>query len=434
MVDPRRPALQPVRDRLGPVQVGAPDGAAEPEARAVGRVDGLVETPVRQHRQHRPELFLRHHRTGRRDIGEDRRSEEIARPVQPVAAGRGPGAVRQRPFGDLLHACQLRGVVDGAQPGARVKAAADGDGLRPPGERLDHLRVQPGGGVHAFDRHADLPAVAERGPEQPVRGPLHIDVVQQDRRVVAAQLQGDPGEGGRRPLGDRPPGGHRTGEGDMPDARMGGQPRTERFASGDDGQHVLGQGGGEDGSQQPGGERGEGGRFEDHGIARRERGRELRRRQLQREVPRDDRGDGPQRTPADLAAHGPAVADPPCPGRQLREVPQPGRCAGDLRVRLGQWFALLPGEQPGEVVARRFHGVGRAEQRVGPGGGLGPPAGPGPVGPADHRVQFVRACVGGLAEGLPGGRVDDGEPGGPAGRVSPGHRVEGRHPAVSPRR
>jgi hypothetical protein len=61
-----------------------------------------------------------------------------------------------------------------------------------------------GRGVDALDRHADLPAVAERRPEQPVRDLLHVDVVQQDGGVVAAQFEGDPRERGRRARGDRP--------------------------------------------------------------------------------------------------------------------------------------------------------------------------------------------------------------------------------------
>lgn len=204
------------------------------------------------------------------------------------------------------------------------------------------------------------------------------------------------------------------------------QPGPEGFAPGDDGQHVLGQGGRENGPQQPGGERGVRGRFEDHGVARRERGRELRRRQLQREVPRHDRRDRPDGTPADLAAHGPPVADPPRPGGQVREVPQPGRRAGDLGVRLGQRLALLPGEQPRQLVTGRLHGLGRAPQRVRPGGGVGPPPGPGPVGTADHRVQLVRPHVGGLAAGLPGGRVGYGDPG--------PRLFEGRHSGGQPAR
>lgn len=206
---------------------------------------------------------------------------------------------------------------------------------------------------------------------------------------------------------------------------MGGEAGAEGFAAGDDGQYVLGQGGGENGAKQSGGEGGERGRFEDHGVARRERGRELRRRELEGKVPRHDRGDGSEGPPADLAVHGPAIGDPPGSGGQVCEVAQAGRRTGDLRVRLGHGLALFPGEQPGEVVAGRLHGVGRHAQRGGAGGGVGAPAVPGPVGPVDHGVQLVRLLVGGLVEGLPGGRVDDGETRGPASGDAVGLR--GRH-------
>ncbi len=170
------------------------------------------------------------------------------------AAGRRPGSVRPCLLRDLLDPGQLGGVVDRAQPGVRVRSGPHDDGLRALCEGFDDLGVEPGRGVDAFDRHADLPAVAERGPEQPVRDPVHVDVVQEDCGVVAAQFQGDPGQRGRRRFGDGPPGGHRAGEGDVADARVGGEAGTEGFAAGDDGQYVLRQGGGEDGAEQPGGE------------------------------------------------------------------------------------------------------------------------------------------------------------------------------------
>lgn len=103
-----------------------------------------------------------------------------------MAAGRRPGAVRQGLLRDLFDPGQLGGVVDRAQPGVWVEAGPDSDGLRALGEGFDDLGVEPDRGVDAFDRHADLPAVAERGPEQPVRDPVHLDVVQQDGGVVAA--------------------------------------------------------------------------------------------------------------------------------------------------------------------------------------------------------------------------------------------------------
>lgn len=254
VVDPCRPALQPVGHRLGPVEIGAPDRAAQPEAGVVGRLDGLVQAPVRQHRQDRAELFLRHHRALGGDIGQDRGGEEVAGAVQPVAAGHGSGADGQGLGRVALDPRQLGAVVDRPQLGARIEPGPDGDALRPLREGLDHLRVEPGRGVDALDRHADLPAVAERRPEQPVRDPLHRHVLQQDRGIVAAQLQGDPGERGRRALGDGPTGGNRTGEGHVADPRVGGEAGAERFATGDDRQDALGEGGGEHGPQQPGGE------------------------------------------------------------------------------------------------------------------------------------------------------------------------------------
>src|SRR5690606_35734236 len=124
---------------------------------------------------------------------------------------------------------QLGRVVDRTQPGPRGEAGPDGDGCGALGEGFDDVGVEPGGDVDAFDGHADLPAVAEGGPEQPVRDAFHVDVVQQDGGVVAAQFQGDPGERGSRRCGDGPPGRHRAGEGDVADAGVGGEAGAERF-------------------------------------------------------------------------------------------------------------------------------------------------------------------------------------------------------------
>lgn len=254
VVDPCRAALQPVGHRFGPVEIGAPHGAAEPERGVVGGLDGFVEAPVRQHRQDRAELFLRHHPAVGEDIGQDRRFVEVARPVGPVTAGRDTRPVRQGLGRVALDAGQLGSVVDGAELGVRGQTGSDDGGLRPLRECLDHVGVEPGRGVDAFDRHTDLAAVAERRPEQPVGDPLHIHVLQQDGGVVATQLQGDAAQCRRRAFGDGPSGGDRTGEGHVPDARMGGQPGTQGVLTCDDRQYVVGEGGGDDGYQQSRGE------------------------------------------------------------------------------------------------------------------------------------------------------------------------------------
>lgn len=171
-----------------------------------------------------------------------------------MATGRGPGAVRQGLGRVALDPCQLRGVVDRPQLRARIEPGPDDDGFGMVREGLDHLGVEPGRGVDPLDRHADLPAVAERRPEQPFRDPLHLHVVQQDGGVVAAQFQGDPRERGGRARRDGPPGGHRTGEGHMTDPRVGREAGAEGFVTGDDRQYPLRERGGHDGRQQPGGE------------------------------------------------------------------------------------------------------------------------------------------------------------------------------------
>jgi hypothetical protein len=65
-------------------------------------------------------------------------------------------------------------------------------------ERVDELAVDRLGDVEPLDGDAPLAGVAEGGPEQGLDQLLPVGAGQHDRRVVAAELEGDPLERARR--------------------------------------------------------------------------------------------------------------------------------------------------------------------------------------------------------------------------------------------
>ena len=87
----------------------------------------------------------------------------------------------------------------------RIERGADPDGLGPLGELCDErvgdrpLDQQPGA------RRADLAVVEEHTPQRAVHRVVHVDVVEDDRRGLAAQLQRALLDVGGGQLHDPPP-------------------------------------------------------------------------------------------------------------------------------------------------------------------------------------------------------------------------------------
>ena len=90
---------------------------------------------------------------------------------------------------------------------------------------------------------------------------------------------------------------------------------------------------------------------------------------------------------------------------------EPGGAGADFEAGVGavERLALLAGEQPGEFLGGAFDGVGGLEQRGGP--GVVAQSGPRRLcgrGGGDRRFKVFHGVDRGLADRLPGGRVEDG--------------------------
>ena len=80
---------------------------------------------------------------------------------------------------------------------------------------LDHVVVDPLGHVHPLDGRTDLAVVGEGVAVHAVGDLGGVDVVEQDGRVIATELEGGPLQVGRRCGCHLLAGGHRPGEADL---------------------------------------------------------------------------------------------------------------------------------------------------------------------------------------------------------------------------
>merc|ERR1719428_699336 len=222
MVHPDSPGIDLGRDLRRRLRL-PPDGPAEAVVRVVRTLDRVVDIRVGDHREHRAELLLVHDAAPLLQPGDDRRGEVVAVPGQSRSADVHLRAVRLRGLRQLLHPIELHLVVDRAildaigEPIPHLRLLRTLRELRDQGIRLALVHVA------ALDRDAHLPGVVHRIPED-LRGDL-LDVRRRenDRRVVAPALQGDPLHGVRGGLLDRLPRARGPGERDLRDVRMRGE-------------------------------------------------------------------------------------------------------------------------------------------------------------------------------------------------------------------
>src|SRR5436190_14896623 len=194
-VDVRDPGLEVAHRAEGRVHVAGEDRRRKPELDPVRDADRLVDILHADQRGGGPEdLLLRDPHPGV-DVTEDRRPVEVA-VAEPVAAG-------HLAAGQELGALVLpdrRVRVDFLER-ALVDHRADVDAFLPAGAEtqllggLDEARLQLLVGAflddHARGRGAALAGGAEGRPENPLDRELEIGVLEDDDRILAAQLEVD---------------------------------------------------------------------------------------------------------------------------------------------------------------------------------------------------------------------------------------------------
>ncbi len=258
----------------------------------------------------------------------------------------------------------LRAVLDRAEAHARLGAGAHpysaGVGGQGPLQRFVDVSVD----VEAFDRQADLAAVGEGSPEQLLGDGRDVDVREDDGGVVAAQFQGDAGQGGRRAGHDLAAGPGGAGIADHVDAGVFRHSRPEPCVARHDVQHAGREHVTQDLADLQRGQGRERRRLPHHGVAREQGRSELEPGVAQGVVPRHDRPDDTQRDTVGDGETLRAVLVDRLRQRQrsrpAQPVPEPEDLAGDVV----QALSLLSGEEPLERLKLRLDSVGDRQDKL----------------------------------------------------------------------
>ena len=246
---------------------------------------------------------------------------------------------------------------------------------------LGETVIHPVLDVQAVGADAGLPGVAELRRQRPLDGFIEVGIVKDDKRRVAAQLQGDFFDVFRALLHQLAANLGRAGKGELAHQRVAGQFAADR--PGGTGDHVEHPGGdpgaiGQFGQRQRG-KRRLAGRFQDHGAAGGQRRARFAGDHRRREVPRGDGGgnaDGllnhQQALVGLVARNGVAVDALTFFGEPLNK----GGGVADFAFGFRQRFSLLEGHQASEIVLILHHKIEPAAQNVRPlFGGQGAPGG-----------------------------------------------------------
>src|SRR6202012_870413 len=143
---------------------------------------------IAENRQNRPELLFDHETRGVRDVADDRRSYEIAFPLQRFAPGDN-NAVSLRVFKVTFDFFELRLVLQRPHLGALPEAVTYNIFPRKPAQFVAHLVVTGIMDVETLDRETDLTG-EHGGAGKDLRCDLlRIDVVEHDGGIITAKLQ-----------------------------------------------------------------------------------------------------------------------------------------------------------------------------------------------------------------------------------------------------
>ncbi|MNQ55671.1 hypothetical protein D3C85_697700 [compost metagenome] len=294
LVDPDHAAVDALGDRQGSLGIGRPDRAAETVFAVVGARDHLVNAVVWQDRHQRSELFLAHQARVVWNVTHDRRRNEVARPFQ------------RRPTCNDFAACTrlvqkteqllvLHAVLDRTDLGLGLETIADNGIARERCQRITHGAVELRRNIDALGGEANLTRIEHGSLENARRKGRHIDVVEHDGCIIAAQLEREALEGARAAFHYLPSGGSGSGERDLGDVRVPRQHATEIIGVNNNVQDTWRQDRGRHLAQQHRRQRRGRRRLGNDGVPRDQRWRNLWRQHQHGEVPGGDGCHNPQR-------------------------------------------------------------------------------------------------------------------------------------------
>ena len=170
--------------------VGGPDTGVQSVLGVVGPGHRLRVVGDRIDADHRPEGLVRIAVHLRGDAGEHGRLVEQLAEIGPRApAGQHGGSLGSRVLDVLTDPVQLAGVDQSGHVVLVVHGAAEPEGLRPAHETPGEGGQQRLGDVDPLGGHAELAGVGEAGPHRALGRRLDVGVVQDQQRVLSAQLQ-----------------------------------------------------------------------------------------------------------------------------------------------------------------------------------------------------------------------------------------------------
>ena len=318
-----------------------------------------------QYRQDRAELLLAHQPGTVGDIADDGRLDEVALTLEHPAACDNR-TVLPSVFEEPLDPLELRLVLDRSHLRARLQPVADDRLPREPAQLVADGVVDRVVDVEPLDGDASLAANAHGGGIDLRRHLLGVGVVEHDRRVVAAEFQGQalqrPGGTDHHLLACH--GG--AGERDLGHVRVAGKGGPEIVLIDDDVDDARRQEAGAEFAEFERRQRRGRGRLGHHRVAGEQRRRDLDQQQQQREVPRRDGRDDAERPV--LSYHLLRAILLEHLGRQVErgKVAEPRDRDGDLPQRLRQRLALFLGQQACEWVLLSFESFGQLDQQCRP--------------------------------------------------------------------
>ncbi|MPM18262.1 hypothetical protein SDC9_64668 [bioreactor metagenome] len=302
-VEPDHACLDVLREVVGALEVVGPHVRGETVAGVVGEAEGLLVGVERGDRHHGAEDLLLEDPGARLDVGEDRRSDEVAEleALGPAATGH-QAALAPADLDVAHHLGEVLRVDQGADLGLRVVRVADPDPLGLGGVALDELVVHRALDQDPAASGASLAIKREHTEDRRVDGSIEVRIGEHDGRGLATELHRQTLEVRRGIAEDDLPGTGLAGERDQRDLGMLHEGVTRVLAQAVDevedppGQPRLL----EDPRPERCGQRGELGRLQDDGVARGEGGGELPALQHERRVPRRDQARHADRLAVDV--------------------------------------------------------------------------------------------------------------------------------------
>ena len=241
VVDPDVSALERASHPLSSFGASRPHRPAQACPGVVGQADGVFFGVEGDDRDDGAELLHGDNAQVRVGVYHDRRAHEVAArelPTGQLAELAHVGAGILGLLDEFLHERFLRRRVERAHRGPLIEAVPDDCLAQAVGQTVHDLVEARAVHVDALGVHADLAGgVVDRGVQAVKVGVVDDGVFEEDRRVVAAQFQGDPSERLRGHLHHPLAAVHRSGEANLCDVGVLNQARHVLVLAGDDVQH-----------------------------------------------------------------------------------------------------------------------------------------------------------------------------------------------------